>query len=152
MASIKIDRSKYSSAKSKASWLDNFFTAQVKERTQVTKTIKDKEVTSNVDTIVAWKLFALVKNNGLNFPNIQKQVEDEKHGAIGRARMILAGALKKKIANGDVLKDVENNDVPQDEAFLAYRATLPAKPAAAPAAPAAASGEEAGPIGGEVAA
>lgn len=134
MASIKIDRSKYSSAKSKASWLDNFFTAQVKERTQGTKTIKDKEVTVNVDTIVPWKLFALAEANGLNYPGIKAQVDAGHHGAIGRARMILAGGLKRLIADGKQLKDHEGNDVPQDEAFLAYKATLPAKPVAAPAA------------------
>lgn len=124
MVSISINRQKYRANKASATWLDKFFEAQVKEAGTVTRMIKDKEVISNVHTIVAWKLFQLAEKNGFTFPNIRTQVEEGKVGAIGRARMILAGCLKRKIGRGEEIFDVEGNPVPADDAFLAYRASI----------------------------
>lgn len=124
MASIDINRAKYRKTKADLTWLDHFLAEQVKEEHEVTKTIKDKEVKSKSSTINAVHLFQLVEANGFNFPKIREQVEAEQVGAIGRARMILAGALKRKIAKGEVIKDRDGNEVEQDEAFVAYRDSI----------------------------
>lgn len=138
MTAIQIDRKKYSSAKSAQTWLDKFIDAQAKDSVTREKTIKvgetEKVVNSNSRQLVAHKLFTLIEKNGFNFPGIRAQVEAEQRGAIGRARMIFAGALKRKIARGEKIFDNEGNQVGGDE-FEAYKASLPVpapKPVAAP--------------------
>lgn len=136
MASININRAKYRSTKATATWLDKFFETQVKDSVEVTKTIGEKEVKTKQFQIVAHKLFALAEANGSKLEGIRAQVEADQTGAIGRARMILAGILKRKIVKGEQLKDAEGNDVVADEAFVAYKASISPAPAA-PAADAA---------------
>lgn len=124
MVSISINRAKYRTSKSTATWLDKFFEAQIKEPTETRREIQGKEVISKGFNIVPWKLFELAKQNGHEFAGIKKQVDDGVTGAIGRARMILSSCLKRKIAKGETIKDVEGKEVPQDEAYTAYRASI----------------------------
>lgn len=142
MATIAIDRKKYRSSKSTATFLDKFLEAQIKEKEEVTRTIKEKEVKSTVFKIVPWKLFELAKVNGFNFDGIKAQVEAEVVGATGRARMILAGAIKRKLAKGGDLLDLEGKIVEKTDEFVAYVASItpvaPAKPGAPSEAEAAA--------------
>lgn len=134
MATITIDRKKYRSSKATATFLDKFMEAQVKESKEVTRVIKEKEVKTTVFNIIPWKLFKLAETNGFKFDGIRAQVEAEQVGAIGRARMILAGALKRKLAKGGDLVDIEGKVVEKTDEFKAYVASItpvaPAKPEA----------------------
>lgn len=130
MPSIDINRAKYRKNKSELTWLDLFLQSEVKIASEETRVIKDKEVKFTGHKIDAVKLFKLVEANGLKFEKIRAQVEAEQVGAIGRARMILAGALKRKIAKGETIKDSNGDDVARDEAFEKYAASVRPAPAA----------------------
>lgn len=140
MAGIEINRAKYRVKHAERDWLHVFIDEQIKEESTVTKTLKigdvEKEITSKKTTITPWKLFKLAENNGLKFTKIQASVEAEQVGAIGRARMILSGALKRKASEHGTLKGVDGaeHEVPAE-----YRDTLPkvAVKVVTPAAPAA---------------
>lgn len=121
MPSININRAKYRKNKSEMTWLDKFMQAEVKTEVQSTRKIKDKEVSFTGHKIDAVRLFKLVEANGLKFEKIRAQVEAEQNGAIGRARMILAGALKRKIAKGETIKHGDGTEVertPEFESFV----------------------------------
>lgn len=146
MATISIDRKKYRASKASATFLDKFFEAQFKEQSEVTRTIKDKEVKTKVFNIVPWKLFELAKQNGFNFDGIEKQVAANQVGALGRARMILAGAMKRKIAKGEDIKDVNGAVVEKTDEYKSYAASLAAPTVAAAAQ---AAGDNGGDNGGD---
>jgi hypothetical protein len=119
VASIQIDRTKYRGKKSDRTWLAVFIDEQIKDSVTETKTIGEKEVNTTKTSIVPEKLAALVKANGLGMEKILAQVEAGQNGAVGRARMILTGCLKRKIINDGKLFDVDGDEVELDSEYVA---------------------------------
>jgi hypothetical protein len=125
MATIKIDRKKYKHTKNQRSWLDGWIETQVKVAGSVTRNIKGKDVTSMVFKIDPVKMFELIRANGLDFPGVEKQVQEGQNGAPGRARMIFSGVIKRKIRDGAEIFNADGSKVDREsESFVAYRATL----------------------------
>lgn len=119
MAAITINREKYRTRKSDRDWLARFMDEQIKTSEQTTKKIGEKEVTTTKTAINPERLFALAAANGFELAKIKESVEAGQQGAVGRARMILTGCLKRKMVKDGKLFDCDGDEIEIDGEYLA---------------------------------
>lgn len=134
MAAIDINRAKYRTRKADRDWLARFIDEQVKSSEETTKKIGEKEVKTTKTAIVPEQLFALASANGFELAKIKASVEAGQQGAIGRARMILTGCLKRKLVSEGKLFDRDGDEIEVDAEYVASITPAPKAEAAEGAA------------------